>query len=86
MRAIRDNLRIARNLRLLRERAGLTQRELATAVGRDVRTIRGYEDARHAIRLRAAGDIVDALGSDLGELARGPSVTAGEVPLIPHDP
>ena len=60
---------IGANIVRLREATGLSQRELAQAAGMDVRTLRGYEENRVSIRLRAACAVMDTLGVPLDALA-----------------
>lgn len=59
---------IGGNIARLREAAGLSQRELADGASMDVRTLRGYESNRVAIRCRAASKVTNALGCSPSDL------------------
>lgn len=56
-------------LREMRERAGMTQRQLAALVGRWPGDISNWETGKHIPRLDVATDIAIALGCSLDELA-----------------
>jgi len=60
---------MAANLKALRERAGLTQAELAGAAGVPLGTLRCWEQATRGPLLAAAARLADALGCTLDELA-----------------
>lgn len=64
-----EELRLAANLKSLRERAGLSQPELAEAAGVPLGSLRSWEQATRVPLLTAAVKVVDALGISLDELA-----------------
>jgi transcriptional regulator with XRE-family HTH domain len=61
--------RMAENLKALRERAGMTQTELADRAGVSVGTLRCWEQARRTMLFEAAVKVADALGVTLDRLA-----------------
>jgi transcriptional regulator with XRE-family HTH domain len=61
----------ARNLRALREAAGITQEELALRVGTDVSNISRYEAAKRDPSVRTVARIAAGLGVDAGRLFEG---------------
>jgi transcriptional regulator with XRE-family HTH domain len=60
---------MSERLQRLRQRAGLSQSQLARAAGIPIRTLQEWEQARRSPGLEAAGRIADALGCTLDELA-----------------
>jgi transcriptional regulator with XRE-family HTH domain len=60
-------------IRERRAELGMSQRDLATAAGVDVRQIRRYEAGEQQPLLTVAAAIADALGISVGELAGKPS-------------
>jgi transcriptional regulator with XRE-family HTH domain len=60
-------------IRERRTEIGMSQRDLATAAGVDVRQIRRYEAGEQQPLLSVAAAIADALGITVGELAGKPS-------------
>jgi transcriptional regulator with XRE-family HTH domain len=62
--------RFAWNLRIARQRAGITQRELAARLGKHQRRIAGWESAECLPRTVAIVRLAEALEIDPGELLR----------------
>jgi transcriptional regulator with XRE-family HTH domain len=61
----------ARNLRVLREAAGITQEELALRVGTDVSNISRYEAAKRDPSVRTVGRLAAGLGIEAAQLFDG---------------
>jgi transcriptional regulator with XRE-family HTH domain len=59
-------------LRELREKAGLSQAEVAERAGVPLGTLRGWEYGRREPLLSAAGQLAVALGVEVGELLKAP--------------
>jgi transcriptional regulator with XRE-family HTH domain len=57
-------------LKQLRERAGLSQPQLAAATGLPIASIRNWEYGRREPLLSAAGQLAAALGVEVGELLK----------------
>lgn len=66
------------SIRRARERAGLTQKELAAHLGVDAMQLSRWETGRLTPRLKTAADIADALDISLDELVGRVAVTPSE--------
>lgn len=64
-------------LRLLRDRRGLTQRQLAEAIESPLKQISGYETGRQRPRIETLDRILAAVGADALDLARAMETFAG---------
>jgi transcriptional regulator with XRE-family HTH domain len=71
-------------LRELRERAGLTQEELAAAIGCDRRNVRRWEIEGHDPSGTVLLRILDALGVELVPTAPGPRAVNAAVEELQH--
>jgi len=67
--AAEDHLALGHALRRLRNDAGLTQEQLATRVGIGATYLSQLENGHRGVRWHSVTRILDALGSDLRELA-----------------
>jgi len=65
------------NLRIARQRAGLTQQELGERIGGSQPQIAGWEGGVCCPRMPSAVRLAEALDVDLGELLRGVKGLAG---------
>jgi transcriptional regulator with XRE-family HTH domain len=61
---------LGERLRELRERAGLSQAQLAAASGLPIASIRNWEYGRREPLLTAAGQLAAALGVEVGDLLK----------------
>jgi transcriptional regulator with XRE-family HTH domain len=61
-----------RNLKRLREAAGLTQATFATAVGSPLRTVQNWEQGHREPGLDMLKPIAEALGASVDELVAAP--------------
>lgn len=66
------------SIRRARERAGLTQKELAAHLGVDAMQLSRWETGRLTPRLKTAADIADALDISLDELVGRIAATPSE--------
>jgi transcriptional regulator with XRE-family HTH domain len=62
---------LADSLRRLRQRAGLTQKEMARRLGISQPTLNRLENAAQNTTLKTLNTLCRALGRDVGELFRG---------------
>lgn len=67
--AVEDQILLGRALRELRDRAGITQGELATRMGIDLTYISRIERGKRGVRWHTVLRFLAALDSDLHELA-----------------
>jgi transcriptional regulator with XRE-family HTH domain len=74
-RATEWEIRMAQNLKRLRERAGLTQPQLAAVAGVPVGSLRCWEQATRMPLLYAAAKLAKALGVTLDELTVAVEIT-----------
>jgi DNA-binding XRE family transcriptional regulator len=65
---------LGQRIKRLRERAGLSQAGAAAAAGVPVATLRNWEYDRRVPLLTAAAELAEALGVELGELAKGEAI------------
>ena len=77
-----DNLDKA--LRLLRERHGFSQGELAAELGVAFSTVSSWERGARVPSLPALAAIADRLDLDLGDLDRALDVVNGRLPAVPR--
>jgi transcriptional regulator with XRE-family HTH domain len=67
-------------LKALRERAGLSQQELADRIGVDQASVSRWENGRGEPGVSIAGELADALGVDVHTLAHPPTPKPPESP------
>jgi len=71
-------------LRLLRERHGFSQGELAAALGISFSTVSSWERGTRVPSLPTLGAIADRLDVDLGDLDRALDIVNGRPPAMPR--
>lgn len=76
--AVRDQVILGRALRVLRDRAGFTQDELAERIGIDLTYVSRVERGKRGVRWHTVLRFLRALGADLRQLAD--AITEAEGP------